>query len=543
MQQSVAQVEKFCNSVLHDYLRRPRMTMSEERAAEAVPEEAHPQRWKILAILNLSLVLIVASVSSLNLAIPSIQRALDASASELVWINASYALVFAGLLLPAGALGDRYGRKPALVAGLTIFLVSALIATLSDGAGQLILLRGAMGIGAALTMPATLSIITVIFPRAERAKAIAIWSGFAGAGGALGILASGILLESFWWGSVFFINVPIAVIALLFVIALVPNSKDPEERPLDPIGSALSILALVALVYGLIQGPEFGWTDPVVLGAFIVSALAMYAWVRVGLGQADPLLDPRLFRIARFRMGSFTITSAFLVMFGMFFALTQYLQFALGYTPLQAAVRTLPFAPAMILVAPRGPALAARIGAGKTMALGMVASAIGLISFGFMTVDTPYLPIGIALVVAAGGMALVFPTATESIVSSLPQNKAGVASAMNDATREVGGAIGIALLGTLLSAGYRSGLGDATDQLPAEAAEVAEDNVGAALAVAQEIPNGDALALAARNAFVDGWQLSMWTGAGVMLVSAAIVYRFFPRGRVTFDQPKVDEPV
>lgn len=505
--------------------------------------EAHPQRWPILAILNLSLVLIVASVSSLNLAIPSIQRALNATAAELVWINAAYALVFAGLLLPAGAIGDRYGRKPALVAGLGIFLVSALVATLSDSATELIVLRGVMGVGAALTMPATLSIITVVFPPEERAKAIAIWSGFAGAGGALGILASGLLLESFKWSSVFFINVPIAALALLLVVAIVPNSKDDEQRPLDPVGSALSVLGLVALVYGLIQGPEFGWTDPLVLGAFVVSVVALYAWVRVELAQRDPLLDPRLFEIPRFRMGSFTITSAFLVMFGMFFVLTQYLQFALDYSPLEAAVRTLPFAPAMILVAPRGPSLAARIGAGKTMALGMLLSTIGLVAFGFMTVDTPYLPIGIALVVAAGGMALVFPTATEAIVSSLPQNKAGVASAMNDATREVGGAIGIALLGTLLSSGYRSGLGDAADQLPADAAEVVEDNVGAALAIAAEVPDGESLAQAAREAFVDGMQLSMWSGAAVMLVSAAIVFRFYPREKRSVDLQPVDQAV
>jgi EmrB/QacA subfamily drug resistance transporter len=504
---------------------------------------AHPQRWKILAILNLSLVLIVASVSSLNLAIPSIQRALNATASELVWINAAYALVFAGLLLPAGALGDRYGRKRALVGGLTIFLVSALIATLSENATQLIVLRGAMGIGAALTMPATLSIITVVFPREERAKAIAIWSGFAGAGGALGILASGFLLESFKWSSVFFINVPIAALAIILVIAMVPNSKDPQERPLDPAGSLLSIVGLVAFVYGLIQGPEFGWTDPIVLGAFAVSILAMFTWVRVGLAHHDPLLDPRLFRIPKFRMGSFTITSAFLVMFGMFFVLTQYLQFALGYTPLEAAIRTLPFAPAMILIAPRGPALAAKIGAGKTMALGMLTSTAGLFAFGFMTVSTPYLPIGIALVVAAGGLALVFPTATESIVSSLPQNKAGVASAMNDATREVGGAIGIALLGTLLSSGYRSGLGNSASDLPPEAADVFQDNVGAALAVAEQLPNGEALAAVARDAFVDGMQLAMWAGAAVMLISSVIVFRLFPREETPAIESLVEEVV
>ena len=254
----------------------------------------------------------------------------------------------------------------------------------------------------------------------------------------------------------------------------------------------------------------------------------IYAWVRVELAQKDPLLDPRLFRIGEFRMGSFTITSSFLVMFGYFFVLTQYLQFTLGYTPLQAAIRTLPFAPTMILIAPRGPALAARIGAGTTMAMGMLIAAVGLTTIGFMTADSSYPPIALAIIISAAGMALIFPTATEAIVSSLPQSKAGVASAMNDTTREVGGAIGIALLGTLLSSGYRSGLGDAAADLPPAAAEAAEDNIGAALAIANEVPNGEALAAAARDAFVNGMQLAMWTGAALLVIGAVIVYRYFP---------------
>ncbi|MFT7598751.1 MAG: EmrB/QacA subfamily drug resistance transporter [Acidimicrobiales bacterium] len=509
-------------------MRDPAEAMS-ERPAYETDDVGHPKRWQILAILNLSLVLIVAGVSGLNLAIPSIQRALDATASELVWINAAYSLVFAGLLLPAGALGDRYGRKPALLAGLGIFLVSALVATRSNNAAQLIALRGVMGVGAALTMPATLSIITVVFPSHERAKAIAIWSGFAGAGGALGILASGLLLEKFWWGSVFFVNVPIALLAMVLVFWMVPNSKDAEERPLDPIGSMLSIVGLSALVFGLIQGPEFGWTDPLVVSAFVASVAFLGGWVKFELMQQDPLLDPRLFKISQFGVGSFTITTAFLVMFGFFFVLTQYLQFVLDYTPLQAAVRTLPFAVAMVFVAPRGPGLAAKIGGGRTMALGMLVSTVGLGLLSFATVDTSYPRIAISIVLAAGGMALVFPTATEAIVSSLPQSKAGVASAMNDTTREVGGAIGIALLGTLLSSGYRSGLGSATDGLPPELAEAAQDNVGAALAVAGQVPGGEAVAAAARDAFVDGMQLSLIVAAAVMLASALVVARFFPR--------------
>lgn len=503
----------------------------------------HPQRWLILAILNLSLVLIVAGVSSLNLAIPSIQQALNATASELVWINASYSLVFAGLLLPAGALGDRYGRRGALLVGLGIFVASALLATLADNPTQLILLRGIMGVGAAFTMPATLSIITVVFPPDERAKAIAIWSGFAGAGGAIGILASGLLLKWFWWGSVFLVNVPIAVLAIVLVSMYVPTSKDEAERPLDPAGSLLSIAGLVALVYGLIQGPEFGWTHGVVIGSFVASVVFLYGWVRVELAQRDPLLDPRLFRIPQFSMGSFAVTSAFLVMFGMFFILTQYLQFVLGYSPLEAAVRTLPFALTMVVVAPNGPQVAARIGRGRTIASGMAIAAVGCAWLALLQADTGYALIAPAIIVMAAGMALAFPAATESIVSSLPQSKAGVASAMNDTTREVGGAIGIALLGTLLSSGYRRGLGGAVDGLPPEAAEAAEDNIGAALAIAAEVPGGEALADAARQAFVDGMRLSMLVGAAVMAVAAGLVSHYFPSDDKAEDAVEADRVV
>ena len=481
--------------------------------------EPHPRRWFILAILTLSLVLIVASVSSLNLAIPSIQRALNASAAELVWINAAYALVFAGLLLPAGAVGDRFGRRGSLQAGLGTFIVAASLATFSESTTQLIVLRAIMGIGAALTMPATLSIITVPPPPPphERAKAIAIWSGFAGAGGAIGILASGVLLDHFEWSAVFLVNVPIAAVALVLVTVFVPTSRDEGRRPLDPAGSLLSIAGLSALVYALIEGPERGWSDGAVIAAFVASAVLLGGWVRVELGQRDPLLDPRLFRIPPFSLGSLTVTLSFLVLFGMFFVLTQYLQFVQGYSPLGAAIRTLPFAGAMILIAPRGPALAARIGQGRTMAVGMGLAAAGAVVMALLEPDSLYGVVATAMVVMASGMALVFPTATESIISSLPAHKAGVASAVNDTTREVGGAIGIALLGALLSSGYRSGLGRSTDSLSPQGAEAAQDNVGAALAIAAEIP-GEA-----------GVLLATAAGAAVFILGAVIVFGFFPR--------------
>ena len=326
-------------------------------------------------------------------------------------------------------------------------------------------------------------------------------------------------------------NVPIAAVALVLVTVFVPTSRDEGRRPLDPAGSLLSIAGLSALVYALIEGPERGWSDGAVIAAFVASAVLLGGWVRVELGQRDPLLDPRLFRIPPFSLGSLTVTLSFLVLFGMFFVLTQYLQFVQGYSPLGAAIRTLPFAGAMILIAPRGPALAARIGQGRTMAVGMGLAAAGAVVMALLEPDSLYGVVATAMVVMASGMALVFPTATESIISSLPAHKAGVASAVNDTTREVGGAIGIALLGALLSSGYRSGLGRSTDSLSPQGAEAAQDNVGAALAIAAEIPGeaGVLLATAAGEAFVDGMRLAMFVGAAVFILGAVIVFGFFPR--------------
>ncbi|MGI9595528.1 MAG: MFS transporter, partial [Acidimicrobiales bacterium] len=305
-------------------------------------------RWRILAIMCSCLVLVVAGVSSLNLAIPSIISDLQPSATETLWIVDGYALVFAGLLLPAGALGDRFGRKGALLIGLAIFIAGALWAAWSGDATWLIVARGSMGVGAALIMPATLSIIIAVFPPEERAKAIAVWAGFAGAGGGIGIIGGGALLEVFWWGSVFFINVPIAIVAGLLIAAVVPTSRDEHATPLDPVGSLLSIAGLGSLVYAIIEGGERGWGAGVTVGAFIAAVVLLSAWVAWESSTTNPMLDPALFRRVPFSMGSLTIAAGFAVMFGMFFLLTQYFQFVQGLSPLAAGVRNLTFAVAMI---------------------------------------------------------------------------------------------------------------------------------------------------------------------------------------------------
>ncbi len=492
--------------------------------------EPHPRRWFILGIMCTCLVLIVASVSALNNGIPAIQKAIEPSQTQTLWIIDAYALVFAGLLLPAGALGDRYGRKGALLIGLLIFAAAAVAASMSDSPNQLIALRASMGVGAALIMPATLSTITVVFPPEERAKAIALWAGFAGAGGALGALASGLLLRWFWWGSIFFVNVPLVLIAAVPILLFVPSSRDDEGRPLDLVGAALSIVGFTSLVFGIIEGPEKGWTSGVVLGAFALAAVALIGFVLFELRATHPMLDPRNFKNRKFALGSLTITNAFLVMFGAFFGLTLYFQFVRGDTPLMAAVKILPFPATMIMVAPRGPLLAARIGNREIVALGQTVAAVAFVWLSFMRPETHYLLLVIGMVLAAGGMALMSPTATTAIMSALPPHKAGVGSAVNDTSREVGGAIGIALMGSLVSTGYRNGLGDAVDSLPPDAAETVRDGIQGAFAVTRNMagPDGTALFARASDAFADGMRIAFLASAGVALLTSLVTRRFWP---------------
>jgi len=493
--------------------------------------EGHPQRWRILAVMCTSLVLVVASVSSLNVAIPSIAQALDPTQTEILWIIDAYALVFAGLLLPAGALGDRYGRKGALLTGLGIFAVAAVLASTADDPVLLIGLRGLMGVGAALIMPATLSIIVAVFPPHERAKAIATWAGFAGAGGALGSIASGLLLKWFWWGSVFFVNVPLALLAMGLILTIVPTSRDAERRPLDGVGAALSIVGLSSLVFGIIEGPEQGWTHGITLGAFAVAVLFLTGFVRWELRREHPMLDPRFFRVPRFGLGSLTITVSFLVMFGMFFLITVYFQSVRGDSPLSAAVRILPFPITMILVAPRSPLIVHRLGGARnTITAGLVLEAIGFGVFCGLGVDTPYPLAVVGMVLMAMGMAMLNPPATNAILSSLPLHKAGVGSAVNDTTREVGGALGIALMGTLVSIGYRNGVEDVTAALPPPVAEHARDSIGGALRVASELDPTAAgqLVDAARQAQVDGQLYAFGAAILIGLATAVVVRLLWP---------------
>jgi EmrB/QacA subfamily drug resistance transporter len=508
---------------------RPNATIDADHGAEG-----HPQRWFILGILCTCLVLIVAAVSSLNIAIPSIQDSLDASQTELQWIIDSYALVFAGLLLPAGALGDRYGRKWMLLGGLGVYGVTAVIASASDSPAQLIAMRALAGVGAALIMPATLSLLTSVFPPHERGKAIAVWAAFAGAGGAIGVLSSGILLDHFWWGSVFFITVPIVAVAMIFVLAIVPNSKDPDGHPLDPIGSALSIIGLVSLVFAIIEGPERGWSDPLVVGGFVLAAVGLAAFVTWERRARFPMLDPAYFRVPRFSVSAMTITVTFFVMFAMFFSLSQYFQFVRSYSPLKTGFAILPFALTMVVVAPRGPKVQQRITVRGTIAVGMALVGVGAALLAFIGPDTPYVLVVGSIMLMALGAGLAMPSATTGIMASLPMSKAGVGSAVNDTTREVGGAVGIAVVGSVLASVYRAGLDDAEAMLPAGSRDVARDNIGAAVKEGADILSGDAAAHQrfldiVGSAFTDGFNAGMGVSSAMALLGALAVLRWYPR--------------
>ncbi len=491
----------------------------------------HPRRWLILYILCLSLTMVIISMSSLNLALPSIQRALNASGSDLQWIVDAYVLVFAGLLLPFGAVGDRWGRKEVLLVGLALFGTLSALAAFSTSPTQIIIYRAGMGAAAALVMPATLSIVTVIFPASERPKAVAVWAAFAGAGGAIGPPVSGILLNFFWWGSVFLVAVPVAAVVLVAAAWIVPTSRDDERRPLDIVGALVSIAALGSLLFAVIEGPDLGWGSPPVLGMFAAAAVLFWGFVRWERRVRYPMLDPAYFRNRLFTLGAVTITLVFFGLLGMFFLITQYFQFAQGHTPMDAGFRVLPLACTMMILAPRSPAITQRIGARATISGGMLLTAVGLGAMAALTPASPYWLLVVPLITLAIGLSLLMPPSTHAIVTSLPPHKAGVGSAVNDTTRELGASIGIGVLGTLLAVGYRGRMRAEVTDLPDAAAHAATDSIGSALRVAQDLPTERAARLieSAIDAFNRGMTLAMGVAAGVLAMAAAGLYLLYPR--------------
>jgi EmrB/QacA subfamily drug resistance transporter len=507
---------------------------------------AYQQRWWILGVLCLSLLVIIVDNSILNVALPTLQESpaqggLGATTSQLQWMVDSYTLVFAGLLLTAGTLGDKFGRRGALQFGMAIFGIGSLLSAFADSPGQLIVTRGVMGIGGAFIMPATLSIITNTFPPEERGRAIGFWAAIAGVGSALGPISGGLLLEHFYWGSIFLVNIPIVAFALLTGFFLIPTSKDPTNARLDVVGALLSIVGLITLVWAIIEAPQHGWTSTPTLVAFAVAAGALGAFAWWESRVEHPMLDVNFFKNPRFTAASSGITLIFFAMFGSMFLLTQYFQLVMGYSALQTGVRLLPMAITMLIVAPNSPRLVEKFGTKVVVASGLGLAGLSLLSFASLPAHNPSYGGDVVwrLMLLAVGMALVMAPATESIMGSLPRAKAGVGSAVNDTTRQVGGALGVAVIGSVMSSTYGPRVLDVLHASGAEASPEQSDRVkeglGAAMEFASRTPGNVATAIVdgAREAFVAGMHRGAIVAAIAAFLGAIIVAIWLPARAAT----------
>jgi EmrB/QacA subfamily drug resistance transporter len=487
-----------------------------------------------LAVLCTSLILITLDTTILNVAIPTLERSLDTSTGQLQWIVDAYTVVFAGLLLTCGSLGDRFGRRRALGLGLAVFGVGCLGSALVTSAGALIAMRALTGVGAALIFPATLSIITNAFTDpTERQRAIAVWASTAGIGIALGPLAGGVLLEHFYWGSIFLVNLPVIALALAGVALVVPESADPEHRRLDPLGAGLSIAALGTLVFGVIRGGSDGWIDPVTLGTLAAGLGLLLLFVAHEWRAPMPMLDLAVFHNRRFTGASVAVAATYFCLFGTIFLVTQHLQLMLGYGTLAAGIRTVPFAVALMVVANLTPRIVGRVGPRVPIVVGLGIVGVSQLLRSASTPESGYDLILAAQTMFAVGMGLLIAPATASIMGTLPPGRAGVGSAMNDTTRQVGGALGVAVMGSVFHAGFRTDVEHrlAATEVPGRALAAARESLGGALEAASQAGGGrtaQAIADAGREAFIHGLRVASLVGFAVAAIGTLTAWRLLP---------------
>ncbi|MEV5530489.1 MFS transporter [Streptomyces prunicolor] len=486
----------------------------------------------VLAVTCLALATVVSAMASLNVALPGIARETHASQTQLSWIIDAYSLVFAALLLLAATLGDRFGRRRALLGGLALFAAGSVAAAFSSDPGVLIALRALLGVAAAFVMPATLSTITSTFPREQRTRAVSIWAAVAGASAILGLVTSGAVLEAWSWRSVFWVNVALAVVAFIGTYVFVPESAEATKQRVDTVGATLTVLGLGILVYSVIQAPEQGWGSTRTLTGITVGLFVLAGFVVWELRHPCPLLDPRLFRNKPFAAGTLSITLQFFAFFGFIFVVMQYLQLVRGDSALIAALSVLPMPAAMIPSARLSPKLAARVGTRRPWIAGLIAVAVGLSVLAELDTTSSYWLIVTGLIPLGAGMGLAMTPATAAITDALPSRLQNVGSAVNDLSRELGGALGIAVLGSALNAGYRNTLD--TEGLPAHVAEAARSSLAAANIVGAK--TGDtALVNQARDAFASGLHLALIIGAGAAVLGAASVAFLLRRSPDTRD--------
>ncbi|MGA7836048.1 MAG: MFS transporter [Acidimicrobiales bacterium] len=490
-------------------------------------------RGVTLSVLCVTLLLISLDNTVLNVALPSIARTLHASSSELQWMVDAYAIAFAGLLLSLGTLGDHVGRKWVFMAGLVTFGGGSAFAAWSKSPDVLTTARAVMGVGAAALMPCTLSILTNVFiTERDRARAIGIWSATTGIGVALGPILGGFLLAHFWWGSVFLINVPIAVAGLVGTALFVPNSRNVHAARPDPIGAVVSMVGFSLLLWGIIEAPSRGWSSPLILGS-LVGGLAILAVFIFWERHVDhPMLPLRFFSNRRYSVAISALALVLFALLGMFFLMTQYLQFDLGYSALEAGVRIAPVALTLLVIAPLSVLVAHSIGTKYVVCAGLclVALAFGLLSR--TTVYGTYRDILVPFIIVGIGVALALAPCTESVMGSLPRGEAGVGSATSDTAMQVGGALGVGVLGTALNLRYQHLMAHAASHasVPASIKKLIEGSLGAALAVAHRAPRnlGQELASVARRSFVSGMDEALIIACVVTALAALVVAALLP---------------
>ncbi|MGF7235800.1 MAG: MFS transporter [Frankia sp.] len=499
--------------------------------------DPNPRRWWALAVLSVAVVVIGLDNTVLNVALPTLVTALHPSSSQLQWIADGYTLANAVLLLLGGAVGDRIGRRRTFVFGMAVFGAASLVSALVTSAVGLIAARAVMGLGAAFLMPATLSLITSTFTQpGERARAIGVWSGVSGIGLAVGPLVGGVLLRHFWWGSVFLINVPVVVVALIAAPLVMRESRSDVPRRIDQAGVILSAVGLTAIVYGVIEAPVRGWASPLALGSLVGGLVVMALFVAVERTVTDPLVDVNFFRNRVFSAGSGAVALVFFALFGVMYVLTQDLQFVQGNDALGVGVRFTPLAISMAAGGPISARVAGRFGLRITMVAGLSLLATGIALLLPVTATSGYLLIGLSFACIGGGMGLTIAPASNAIMSSLPPNQTGSGSGLRSTVQFLGGAFGVAILGSLATGGYHSRMdtalsGPALAGLPASAKHAAHDQIGGAATVARQVGGGPGslLTKVSNEAFVAGLHIVAVVGLVAVLLGMVVAATMIPR--------------
>jgi EmrB/QacA subfamily drug resistance transporter len=510
------------------------------QAAMTKQAQMFRRRWWTFLVLALAILIVVIDHTILNVALPTLQRELGATISELQWIVDAYILAFATLLLTMGTLGDRIGRAAMLRVGMIVFGLASLAAVFSGSASHLVAARVGMGIGAAMIMPSTLAIITNVFPREERGKAVGAWGAMNGVGVALGPLVGGLLLEHFSWSAIFLINIPIVVTALVVGLFLVPNSQDPNPRRMDISGTLLSAITLLLLVFGLIKGSDWGWTNLRVVCSLAGAIIIGFLFILRESKTAAPMLDLGLFHDLRLSAGSGGIAIMTVAMFGLLFALTMYMQFVKDYSALQTGIRFLPIAFGYAFGSVSSNRTVRKWGTKAVVSAGFLGVAVLAPVVALWWLDTPYWQIGLLLFALSYFMGNIMAPSLNAVLGAVPKARAGVGSAVGNISFQVGGALGVAALGSALSSVYRVKMASASTQLaslPAEAVNAAKESVGAAATLAARLPDGvrQSLSLLSGESFMEGWQATLLITGAIGIIGAVLILKFMPPRDVKAD--------